>query len=73
MLPSISGYDGWKTASPYDDDAEWEEEVSDVGCGADNDCEWAGDIQASCVGNEDNYTYYWTCPECGSDNEGQVM
>ena len=66
-------YDGWKLASPYDNDSEWSETIAGVGCGADNDCEWEGDIEAECVGVEDYYTYYWTCPECKSENEGQVM
>lgn len=35
-------------------------------------CGWNGTLTASYVGNEDNYTYYWTCPECGSDNQGEV-
>jgi hypothetical protein len=90
MLPSISGYDSWKTASPYDDDQEWEENIEPT-CEAELDhapdghmcndncepsednhmCGWNGIVTASCVGNEDEYTYYWTCPECAVDNEGQ--
>ena len=69
----MNDYDSWKLASPYDDDAEWVETVEGAGCGADNDCEWAGDIEASCVGNSESYTYYWRCPGCGSDNEGEVF
>lgn len=65
-------YDSWKLASPYDDEAEWNETVYGVGCGADNDCEWFGDVDAGCVGNEDEYTYYWTCAGCGANNEGDV-
>lgn len=74
-MMSISGYDGWKTASPYDADSEWEEpfdavcenELSD-----DNFCEWAGELEATCVGGDGDYTRYWKCPDCGLEYADEV-
>jgi hypothetical protein len=88
---SISGYDGWKTASPYDEDDEWPE-VCEPTCEAELDyapddhtcndncapeedahfCGWNGQIEASCVGNEDEYTRYWTCGSCDTDHADEV-
>ena len=35
-------------------------------------CGWNDKTEAACVGNEDDYTRYWTCGGCGADNEGYV-
>lgn len=85
------GYDGWKLASPYDDEQEWTETVSPT-CEAElvytpaahvcNDncdpgedahvCGWNEEIEVTCVGSGDNYTRYWTCNDCGTENEDRV-
>ena len=88
---SISGYDGWKTASPYDDEDEWEETFNPT-CEAELDyeparhtcndncdaaegyhsCGWNGEVKAGCVGNEDNHTRYWSCPQCKFEYDDEV-
>lgn len=88
----MSGYDGWKTASPYDEDFEWDEDrnvtceillEADIptthSCGFEctpeedqHECSYAGELEVSCVGAGDDYTYYWTCPECKFEHEGEV-
>ena len=85
------GYDGWKTASPYDNDAEWEGVFSPT-CEAELDyapkghtcndncdgiegyhsCGWNGELQVTCVGDDSDYTRYWTCPECDNEYEDEV-
>jgi hypothetical protein len=87
----MMGYDGWKLASPYDDENEWEETIEPTceteldrepdGHNCNDNCEasegfhlcgWNGKVTADCSGSDDEYTQYWTCPECGTENEQKV-
>ena len=88
---SISGYDGWKTASPYDDEEEWTEEFEPTceqeldyapeghacndNCAPEDDahsCGWNDKTKSACVGNEDDYTRYWTCGGCDTEHADEV-
>lgn len=92
-MDSIAGYDAWKTASPYDNENEWDETITPT-CDAELDycpddhicndnCAFSPEeslhvcgsnekVTATCVGNDDDYTRYWSCISCGTDYEEEV-
>jgi hypothetical protein len=90
-MMSISGYDNWKLATPYDDDNEWTEEFEPTceieldyapdghtcndNCEPEEDahfCGWNDKTESACVGNEDDYTRYWTCGSCNTEQQEEV-